>query len=107
MRTVRSKIPGLDGLPLVEYRRRFHALKREANRELMLTHDGKPRQRGFWHRYPDLDQLPPTERLRARQQRWAQRQSPNALELAYLKLRASVVSETDFRETTYNRRNKE
>lgn len=107
MRIVRSKIPGLDGLPLVEYRRRVHALKREANRELMLTHDGKPRQRGFWNRYPDLDHLPARARLRIRQQRWAQRQSPNALELAYRALRNSVVPETDLRETTYYRRNKE
>lgn len=90
MRIVRSKIPGLDGLPLEEYRRRFHALRRETNRKLNLTHDGKPRQRGMWHRYADLDSLPEPERRRVRQRRWAERRGPTALELAWLAERASM-----------------
>jgi hypothetical protein len=90
VRIVRSKIPGLDGLPLVEYRKRFHQLKREQNRERFLTHDGKPRQRGFWHRHADLDQLPPAQRVRERQRRWAERRSAKAIELAWRAERATM-----------------
>jgi hypothetical protein len=90
MRIVRSKIPGLDGLPLLQYRKRFHALKRQQNRDRFLTHDGKPRQRGFWHRQPEFDHLPPKQRAVARSRAWQQRSAPKAQELAWRRLRAEM-----------------
>jgi hypothetical protein len=73
-RRVKSKIPGLDGLPVREYRKRFAALKRAANQAKFLTGDGKPRQRGLKHRYPDLDHLPPRQRAVARWNRYTHRE---------------------------------
>ena len=90
MKLVRSSIPGLDGLPVLEYRRRYRAQKRAANRARNLTHDGRPRQRGMWTRYADLDGLPTRERVRARQRRWAARGSATALEMLWQNERAAM-----------------
>ena len=57
-----------------QHQRQYVRNRRDAFRALGLTHEGKPRQRGFWHRYPHLDQLPPRERAVARVRLWRQRE---------------------------------
>jgi hypothetical protein len=57
------------------YRQReWRRQRRDYFRSLGLTHDGKPRQRGPWHRYSDLDGLPPRKRAVARGRRWRERE---------------------------------
>ena len=57
------------------YRRReWHRQRRDYFRSLGLTHDGKPRRRGRWHRYPALDALPPRARAVARARLWRERE---------------------------------
>src|SRR5258708_4155512 len=57
------------------YRQReWHRQPPDHFRSLGLTHDGKPRRRGPWHRYPGLDNLPPRARAVARAQLWLERE---------------------------------
>jgi len=72
-RFVKSRYPALNGLPVGDYRKKFSQATREANRIAGLTHDGRKRRRGPWHRYPELDSLPPRKRAVERVKRWSQR----------------------------------